>query len=247
MPQGQPPPVPVIAPKPSKKKKEKTPKQLAERRYATQQAYESLPAVQQREFNQRWQEYNEIYAAYHGGALPKAYAQKLINRGITFTTFAKYLTTLPAFYSSQVWKQQADKFYGPARNMGMKVDKKFVAKAIANNWDPYVFQEKLRQRPEYLKSNEFRTTEAGMTNAYRGLYGDPDQDWAKVIKRAAIARWTPDQWQAYLRQQPGYRNSTEYQETLSGIRGLLGYTTPLQQQQPLPGPGYKPPPDRRVR
>ena len=262
---GKPPPLPT--PKPAaKKKKEKTPAEVARRSEAIRRETERLRGgvrgqaqrsvqlsqekerITQAEFNRQWNYYNDIYQAYAGRAASKREARVLVNNGVTATTLAKYLSKQSAFFKSPIWNQQAAKFFGPARNMGMKVDKKFVAQAIANNWDPYVFQEKLRQRPEYLKSNEFKTTEAGMVNDYRSLYGEPDKDWSKVVKQAALARWTPEQWKAYLRNQPGYRNSTEYQETLGGLRSLLGYTTPLEAQESIAGKNPKQPPiDKRVR
>lgn len=257
------PPAPPV-PKPKPKKKEKTPAEVARRQDAIRrernklytprekaQASVQLAKEKERitraEFNRQWGYYNDIYNAYAGRNASRKEAFALIRNGITATTLAKHLAKQPAFFKSPVWKQQADKYYGPARNMGMKVDKKFVAQAIANNWDPYVFQEKLRQRPGYLKSNEFRTVEAGMKNAYTALYGEPDAEWGQVIKRAALARWTEDQWRSYLRQQPGYRNSTEYQETMSSVRSLLGFTSPLQNEAPIAGRNpQKPPKDRRV-
>lgn len=258
---------PVIQVKPSKpkKKREKSPAEVARRQEAIRQERNKLHTPQERaresvqlaqekeritraEFNRQWGYYNDIYQAYAGRNASRKEAFALIRNGITATTLAKHLAKQPAFFKSPIWKQQADKYYGPARNMGMQVDRKFVAQAIANNWDPYVFQEKLRQRPGYLKSNEFRTVEAGMKNAFTALYGEPDAEWGAVIKRAVLGRWTEDQWKSYLRQQPGYRNSTEYQETMGSIRSLLGYTSPLKTEAPIAGANpAPPPPNRRVR
>ena len=218
-----PPPVPVAPASKSKKHKAKppkTPKQVAERGVKIAQEREKITHA---EFNRQWQAYNEIYMAYSNRNASRGEALALISRGITRTTLAKYLATLPSFYKSDIWKANADKYFGPARNMGMKVNKKFVAQAIANNWDPYVFQEKLRQRPEYLQSNEYKTTAAGLTLSFQKLYGKPDQGWSQEIQKAALGRWTPDQWETKLRSLPEYTQSSEYQSKLYEFKSLLGY------------------------
>ena len=216
------PPVPVQKSSGGKRHR-MTPKQVAVRELKIAQAKENLTHA---DFNQRAQNYNDIYQSYHGGKLGRATIQKLINGGVSYNAFARYLTKLPAFYGSEVWKQNADKYFGPARDMGMKVNKRFVAKAIANSWDPSVFQEKLRSMPQfraqYLQSNEFKTAQAGLTLKYQELYGLPNQEWQQQIQKAALGRWSPDQWVQKLRSLPEYTKSAEYQNNVQNLKQVLG-------------------------
>jgi hypothetical protein len=214
----------------SKKRKEKTPGQVAARSIAISQAREQLTHSG---FNSAWNQYNEIYQAYAGRNATKSEATYLISNGVSRTTLAQHLAKQPAFYKSPIWKANSDALIGVAKNIGMKVDRKFVAQAIANNWSEANFSEKLRKLPSYLQSNEFKTTTAGLTNAYRNLYGDPGDDWKQEIQRVALARWTPDQWLMKLRADPNYRNSSEYQSKLSGIRQLLGYLPSGETRPPI--------------
>jgi hypothetical protein len=244
-PQNAPPPQPPASGSKRKRKPEKTPEQVAARGVKISEARERLTHS---EFNQQWNYYNEIYQAYAGRNATQKEARVLISNGVSRTTLALHLAKQPAFFKSPIWKSKSDALLGAARTIGVKIPKQFIARAIANNWDEANFTEKLRKLPQYLQSNEFQTTTAGLTNAYKSLYGHPDVEWAKEIQRAALGRWTPEQWQKYLRAQPNYRNSTEYQSNLQSLQAQLGFL-PGQTDEPLiPGAKPKPPPpSKRVR
>lgn len=240
--QGVPPPPSGGGSGGHKKSKPKTPRQVAQRSIAISQAKE---AITHAEFNRRWSEYNDIYMDYAGRRATQKEARALIQNAVSFTALAKFLATKPAFYHSPIWKAKADGYLGIARDMGVKVRKGFIGNAIVNSWDQGVFQEKLRSLPQYLSSNEFKTTTAGLENKFRSLYGEPDAEWKNYIKRAAIARWTPDQWDSYLRAQPFYKHSTEYRTNLSTFQGLLGFA-PTYDPSGAGTPGKPPPKDKRV-
>lgn len=227
----------------SRKSHRLTPRQQAQRSVRISQEREKITHA---EFNRRWAEYNDIYMDYAGRKASRREATALINNAVTFTTLAKYLAKRPAFYKSPIWKAKAAGYLGIAKDMGVKVRKRFVGNAIVNSWDAGVFQEKLRALPQYLQSNEFKTQVAGLENKFRSLYGDPDANWTQYIKRAAIARWTPEQWDKYLRAQPFYQHSVEYQTNRNNLQGLLGYG-PSYDAGGAGTPGTKPPKDKRIR
>jgi hypothetical protein len=193
-------------------------------------------------FLRQWDSYNNIYQAYAGRNAKRSEANFLYRHGISEFTLAKSLAKAPAFYKSPIWKAKADEYRGIAKDMGITVGKSQVAQAIVNNWSGNVFQEKLRSSKAYLGSNEFKTTTAGLENAYKSLYGDPTPEWKSEIQRAALARWTPDQWQKYLRDHPNYRNSSEYATNRYNLQAMLGFL-PTQREEPqIPGQAPKPPP-----
>lgn len=241
-PKGSAPPQPPSGGGSRKKAKPKTPYQVAARGVKIAQARESITHA---EFNARASEYNDVAIDYSGHKLPDWKIKRLIDNGVTFTALAKYLATLPTFYRSPIWKAKADGYIGITKDMGVKVRKQFIANAIVNSWDAGVFQEKLRSLPQYLNSNEFKTTTAGLENKFRSLYGEPDAEWKNYMKRAAIARWTPEQWDSYLRAQPFYKHSSEYLNNVNTLQGLLGFT-PTYDPAAAGTPGKPPPRDKRV-
>lgn len=172
----------------------------------------------------QWDSYNNIAQAYAGRNASPDEAKYLYNHGISEFTWAKALSKQKGFYKSPIWQAKSQDYLGVARDMGMKgVNKQLVAKAITNNWSAGTFQEYLRQGQGYLNSGEYKTAEANLTNTYRSMYGDPSPEWKDEIRRAALGRWTPEQWQTKLRQDPAYKKSSEYQAKAYEFKSLLGY------------------------
>ena len=108
----------------------------------------------------------------------------------------------------------------------------------------------------YLNSNEFQSKVDSYTLSYEKIYGQPlkNTGMENLAKDAALAGWDPTQWEAYLRSQPEYTHTAEYQGHainllnqlgmdfgfVSGL-GVGGYT-PANPDNALPGP----PTDNRV-
>jgi hypothetical protein len=160
--------------------------------------------------------------------------------GISEYTLIKGLVKRPAFYKSPVWEAKSRDYFSIADDLGMKVDRKLVANAIANNWSGAAFAKRLRELPGYLGSNEFKTTEASLGNVFRSIFGEPDETRKLEIKEYALGGWTPDQFAARLRGDPEYRNSAEYQSKIYGLQSLLGFL-PKQAPAPPPIPGAREP------
>ena len=110
----------------------------------------------------------------------------------------------------------------------------------------------------YLNSNEFQSRVDAYTKSYESIYGETmkDKGMQSLAKDAALAGWDPTQWETWLRSQPQYTSTAEYQGHAMAILGQLGmdfgFLPGLNQGGYVPNnpnasdniPG--PPPDKRV-
>lgn len=197
------------------------------------------PRIAREEFKRYWNQLNDIYQSYAGRNATHKEALAIYKNGLSSYAIIKGLTKRKSFFGSPVWEAKSRDYYGIARDLGMKVDRKLVAQAIANNWDGSAFAEKLRELPGYLGSSEFKNQTASFGNIYRSIYGEPDAQAQLFLKEAALGRWKPDQVAAYLRDLPEYRQSAEYQTKIYGLQAALGFL-PTQQAAPPPVPGPRP-------
>jgi hypothetical protein len=125
-----------------------------------------------------------------------------------------------------------------------------LRQAIVNNWSGESFAHQLRKLPGYLQSNEFKTTEAGLGNVYKSIFGDPDDNAKVTIKEAALGGWTADQFASELRARPEYQQSSEYLARAGSffqqLEGILGVRLGFQPAPSLTGGPFKAPDDKRV-
>jgi hypothetical protein len=136
----------------------------------------------------------------------------------------KALAKRPAFYKSPIYQSKSLGYIGIAKKIGMPVSRRLVADAIANAWDDGSFAEKLRQQPQYLNSNEFKSNEAAIGNVHRSIFGgDPDANDQLMIRESALGGWTPDQYAAALREDPRYYNSNEFKNKAYSAAAKMGF------------------------
>lgn len=110
----------------------------------------------------------------------------------------------------------------------------------------------------YLHSNEFQSRVDAYTTSYERIYGETlkDPGMRNLAKDAALAGWDPTQWETWLRSQPQYTGTAEYQGHAMAILNQLGmdfgFLPGLNQKGYIPNnpetanqiPG--PPTDKRV-
>jgi hypothetical protein len=111
---------------------------------------------------------------------------------------------------------------------------KLVQEAAADNLNETEFAAKLRQdgfraqqqnsQWSYLHSNEFQSRVDAYTTSYEKIYGETmnDPGMKNLAKDAALSGWDPTQWETYLRAQPQYTGTAEYQGHAMGILNQLG-------------------------
>lgn len=125
---------------------------------------------------------------------------------------------------------------------GGKIPDELLRQAIVNHWDSDTLKDKLRHGKDYLKSNEFKGGVATLLNVHDTIMGTPDAKGMVTVKDAALAGWSADQYAAYLRSQPEYSRSPEYQSKAMTILDRLGLITGAQTVLAKgidPGPGFQ--------
>ena len=186
--------------------------------------------------------------------------QQLENQWITDTRFFK---NSPAGKKYQAGYQDA---WSQIMGKNSPIPWKLVEEAAQSNLNETEFAAKLRmdgfaaQRQNkqwsYLNSNEFQSRVDAYTLSYEKIYGQPlkDTGMTNLAKDAALAGWDSTQWEAYLRSQPEYTHTAEYQGHALGILNQLGMDfgfvaglgangySPKNPDNQLPGP----PTDQRV-
>ena len=168
---------------------------------------------------------NDIYLSFTGKkATPKQVAH-ILTTGMSTYQVKVQLSKTKSFVGSPVWRQNApgyqsvwDTMYGPES----KQDNAEIRYAIVNNLGGEGFAQRLRQRPDYVTSNEFKGTEATLSSVYTKIFGLPGASGEAVVKTAALNGWNQDQFASYLRAQPQYTNSEEFQSKALNFASQLG-------------------------
>lgn len=135
------------------------------------------------------------------------------------------LARQPGFATSPAYQQQAPGWLEIARQtLGKTSDatRKLIAQGIGENWDQATFESKLRTLPAYLTGPVFQTSVAQLGDTYKKIYGAPDAVASQAIRETAANGWTNDQWTSYLRSQPQYTTSAEYQANAVGFLDAMG-------------------------
>lgn len=215
-----------------------TPGEAAQNRVEASQATEALTHAQ---FNAEWKHINDIFYLYTGKNATHKQAKFLIGHGYSDNTLARGLTKTKAFFKSPIWKAHAPDYIEVAKTIfgdqlppGLKL-RGLVRQAITNNWDQTAFASKLREKPQYFKSNEFKKGATTLENSYRAIYGAPDEKAKLAIREATLGRWNTDQWEKYLRDQPEYYNSNEFRNRQYSIMARLGFLGVQTQNPNQPG------------
>lgn len=210
----------------------------------------------QSQFLQTWkQNYQDTFFSYTGRQASGKEIARILSNAPSLYTLANTLAKTKSFTTSPTYKAHAPGIVAIAKQsygQDWKVDKTFVAKAIAENWDQATLQQNIRSRPEYFQGPQFKDDVAKLDNVYQGIYGSSsDPATAAVIDHVARDGWTPDQFAAWLRTQPEYRSSQEFKSKAFSFAQQLGLITgdqfKLTEQQAMLGgpPGtQKPKPDQ---
>jgi hypothetical protein len=203
----------------------------------------------------------EMFQAYIGRKPTNGEVAMILKKGWSEFQIKNWLSKRPNFTKGAVWRQSAPGLVGIARDIlgdawnsiPSSKRKDLLRRAIVEGWDQATFAEKLRQLPQYVKGNEFKTNVASLMGVYEQIYGIPQGDAIRTIEEAAYARWTPDQFGAWLRAQPGYTSSGEYLAKAMHVLDALGAIagglpalrpgTPAPSPYPSAGPG---PPDSKL-
>lgn len=251
-------PIPVATASKKKKTKPKTPQQQAQRNVQVASATQALtdpfvgidrhgrlvavknPAhavkvfgqpLTRSQFLREQSQVNDLYLSFTGKkATPKQVAH-ILTSGMSTYQVKSQLSKTKAFIGSPVWRQNApgyqsvwDTMYGPGKNP----DNKEIRYAIVNNLGGEGFAQRLRQRTDYVTSNEFKGNEATLSAVYSRIYGLPGANGEAVVKTAVLNGWNQDQFASYLRAQPQYTNSEEFQTKALSLASALGMVTGTQ-------------------
>lgn len=143
----------------------------------------------------------------------------------------------PKFYSSPIWQTNYPSYeeiwkgiYGPDSTPS----KDAIRYAIVHNLGAS-FGQRLRDRPDYNTSQEYKGLFAQYGSQYGAIYGTPDQTAHTKIDMAIRKGWNGDQWKKFLRAQPEWQSSGEFKGLALGLTQSLGFEPSLGSQQTVLG------------
>ena len=240
MAQPQLPPIQLPPPtsKSGKKKKPLTPKQRAANAAAYQQAKAGNPYFQGQLFQSKWHDQiDPIWEAYTGRPATAAQARRVIGLGWSNYHLQVWLSGQKSFVGSPVWKTNAPSYnaiYQSIFGGNRKASRKDIAYAIIHNLGSTGFEGYLRNTKDYLTSTEFKNNVASMQNVYQSIFGTAtDPEAMHAIKSATLAGWSTDQFAKYLRTQPEYQHSDEFQNNMNALAANFGFTPTMTGNQAL--------------
>ena len=145
----------------------------------------------------------------------------------------------PRFYKSPIWLTHSPDYqavyqniYGPDANVNSKQAKQLITYGVVHNLSQTAFEEQLRQQPNYNTSEEYKANSASFQTGYQSIYGTPDATGKAMIDKATRAGWNNDQWMQFLRAQPEYTASGEFQKNVYNLFNSLGFSTQKAQLAP---------------
>lgn len=183
------------------------------------------------------------YVSYTGQRPSNHQIQTYIDKGWNTYTLATLLSKSKNFQTSPIYKQTITAMNSTLKDVlpaGGKIPEDIARQAVLNSWDSTTVAQKLRALPGYTSSEEFKGNVATLENVQTSIMGTPDATAMQSIQQAALAGWTSDQYAAWLRSQPAYTQSPEYQTKALGFLGALGLitgSTPVLQPGVSNGPG----------
>ncbi|MCI0659375.1 MAG: hypothetical protein L0170_20160, partial [Acidobacteria bacterium] len=202
--------------------------------------------IRRSDFFKTWEDLNDTFQAFISRKAKAGEVALILKKGWSGFTVANMLSKKPAFLKSRIFKAAAPGFNGVAfdilgdawSGVNLKARQELIRKAIVGDWSQATFAEKLRQMPAYLKGVEFQGNVASLRSVYEDIYGVATPGSMTRIQEAALARWSPVQFQAHLRGLPGYTSSPEFQTRALSVLDALGMITG---QLPALRPGAAPP------
>lgn len=221
--------------------------------------FNGLP-VKRSDFISIQSQITSIFVSFTGMRPSTRQTANFITKNWNKYTLEDLLSRSKNFKNSPIYKEYVGNWENDStiKNLipkGGRIDPELARQAIVNGWTSDTVANKLRKTQGYLKSEEFAGTVASMLNIHTSIMGEPDAKGMIGIKDAALAGWTADQYANWLRSQPGYSRSPEYQTkalTILQSLGLITGTRPILAPGVTPGPGAAPvaspplPTDNRV-
>ncbi len=178
------------------------------------------------------------FVSYTGGRPDNKTVLTYVNKGWGPYSLTIALSKTPGFSKSPIWKSEAPAYQEAAKDLlpqGASVPADLIRSAILNQWTQGDFQAFLRSGQGYVQSTEFKNNSDTLLNVHQSIMGVPDASGMQAIQQAALAGWKPDQYAAWLRSQPEYTQSPEYQSKtlnfLSALGLITGHQTILTQGQ----------------
>lgn len=136
----------------------------------------------------------------------------------------------PRFYKSPIWLTHAPSYeavykgiFGNDANPNSKQARQWITYGVTHNLDQTAFQQYLRDQPNYSSSEEYKGNAAQFRAGYEQIYGTPDATGEQHIDLAVRKGWNGDQWLQYLRSQPEYTASGEFQKNVYDLFNRLGF------------------------
>lgn len=170
--------------------------------------------------------YNSAYQQFTGRVARPKDIVAILKKGMTVFGMQAQLAKLPGFEKSPIYLSQSADINAAAQAiLGTNASKEMIRNALAQNWDSATVQQHLRALPAYLKGPEYLTNKATMKDAYQQIYGAPGAEALQSISEAAANGWTTVQFADYLRSQPQYSTSVEYQSNAVNFLEAMGLLT----------------------
>jgi len=183
----------------------------------------------QTQFQTVWkQNYADTFTSYTGRQASGKEISNILKNAPSLYTLANTLALTPSFQSSPTYKAHAPGIVAIAKQAlggNWKVDRTFIAKAIAQNWDQATLLQNVKQLPEYQSGPQFKDDVAKATNVYTQIYGNADAGANTWIAARVKEGWTNDDIGMQLRNDPAYKQSQEYKSRVLSFAQQLGLLT----------------------
>jgi hypothetical protein len=177
-----------------------------------------------------------IYLAYSGRRASNQQVKNYLRAPISTYQLTNRLSNPkinPHFYNSPIWQTNYPSYEEIWKNIygqDSKPDRQAITYAIVHNLGSS-FAQRLRDRPDYNTSQEYKGLYAQYGAQYGSIYGTPDGNAATRIDMAVRKGWNADQWKQFLRAQPEWQSSGEYQKLAIGLSNSLGFEPGLGPEQ----------------
>jgi len=185
------------------------------------------------QFNQVRNSLDSIYLAYTGTRASYKAVQNYLKNPTSDYQITQRLSNPslnPRFYKSPIWLTHAPDYqaayqsiYGNDADVNSKEARALITYGVVHNLSQSGFQETLRKQPSYSTSEEYKGMAAQFRSGYESIYGTPDKTGEDHIDAAVRQGWNADQWQQFLRAQPEYTASGEFQKNLYSLFNSLGF------------------------
>lgn len=171
-------------------------------------------------------QYANSYEQFTGKVATADVIVSTLQAGLSPFGLQQKLAQQKGFVGSPIWQENAPQVNSVAKQiLGTDAPLDFTRKALSLGWNDTTVAAELRKIPQYLKGPEYQSNVATMGGQYKQIYGVPDATASQTIKEAAANGWTTTQFASYLRDQPEYKQSAEYQGNALSFLDAMGLLT----------------------